>query len=161
MTKGKKGKSTGTRYTDRQIAQALAIYDVEKNVAEVCRSTGASEKTVNKWIENRAKYEMGNGKLTAEQFQAIYDAKKYQILHECLELQSLALQQVRAKIGSASAYHAALIYGILHDKLTGTGQYGSGQGGTNFTFINMSQDEAMGLMQRVLERANSSAKKPE
>lgn len=158
MTKSKKKKSTGTRYTDRQIAQALALYDIEKNVSEVCRSTGASEKTVNKWIENRAKYEKGNGKLTAEQFQAIYEAKKYQILNECLELQSLALQQAKKKMDSASAYQAVLMFGILHDKLTGTGQYGAGQGGNNFTFINMPEAEATELMRRVIERANSSKK---
>lgn len=156
MTKGKKEKSSGIRYTDRQIAQALALYDIEKNVSEVCRSTGASEKTVSKWIENRAKYEVGDGKLTAEQFQTIYETKKYQLLNECLELQSLALQQAKKKMDSASAYQAVLMFGILHDKLSGTGQYGgSGQTGNNFTFINMDQTEATELMQRVIERANS------
>lgn|GEM_PF-3455022 len=156
--------SKGKKYSHKVIAQALAIYDVSGNIEEVVRQTGITKPTIQKWIRDRHKYESGEGRggglRKAETFSDLYERQKDAILAEVVDLQKLALQQVRAKIGSASAYHAALIYGILQDKLMGVTRTGQQPQSNNFTFINMmSESEAMELMQRVMERTTSSARR--
>ena len=161
MTTRNKSYQKGKRYSDQVVAQGLAIYDVSGNIEDTAKQMGVDKATVRKWIKNRSKYESGNSVTKAETFAQLYERQKDAILAEVVDLQKLALQQVRAKIGSASAYHAALIYGILQDKLMGVTRTGQQPQSNNFTFINMPESEAMELMQRVLERTNSSAKKPE
>jgi hypothetical protein len=153
----------GKRYSDQVVAQGLAIYDIEGNIDDTAKQMGVDKATVRKWINNRHKYESGNSVTRAETFAQLYERQKDAILAECVEIQKLALQQVRAKIGGASAYQAALIFGILHDKINNTGKYGSQEHGntTNILISNMNQEEAMELMQRVMERANNSGQKPE
>ncbi|MDD4565723.1 MAG: hypothetical protein PHE79_09665 [Eubacteriales bacterium] len=162
MTTRKKDNRQGRKYSDLEIARALAIYDIEGTVDAVVKQVGATKDTVRKWINNRQDYEGGGSVVKAETFAELYSRQRDAILTECVELQKLALQQARDKMSSASAYQAVLMYGILHDKINNTGKYGSQeQAGstTNILISNMGQEEATELMTRVLERANSSGKK--
>lgn len=156
MADKKKLGGSGRRYSDAQIAQALAVYDIEGTIDSVVQKTGASKETVRKWINNRDK--IGNGELSvaAPNFAEIYALQRDELLKTNLNLQHKALQQVDKRIGEANAYQAALIYGILHDKVaraTGEGQPTGNT--TNILISNMDQEEATDLMARVLERANN------
>lgn len=152
----KKYGRQGQKYPDAVIAQGLAIYDVEGTLDAVVKKTGATKDTVRKWVKERDKYE-GNGSVTqVSTFAEIYTKQKDELLKTNLNLQHKALQQVEKRIGEANAYQAALIYGILHDKIaraTGEGQPAGNT--TNIMISNMGQEEATQLMSRVLERANS------
>jgi len=149
----------GKKYSDLEIAQALAIYDVEGSIEGVAREVGATKNTVRKWIMNRHKYESGNSIVKAETFNDLYTRKKDSLLKSNLDLQYKALQQIDKRIGDANAYQAALIYGILHDKVTRATGENPVDNTTNILISNMGQEEAMDLMARVLERANSLAKR--
>lgn len=159
MTKAKPEGRSGAKYPDSLIAKALAFYDFEGTIDAVVKKFGVTHSTVKKWIRDRDKIAGGAVAVKAETFGEIYSAQKDILLKANIELQGLALKQVKAKLGSASAYQAALIYGILHDKVVrATGENPTGST-TNILISNMGQEEATELMTRVLERANSSSKK--
>ncbi|MDD4592950.1 MAG: hypothetical protein PHG06_21405 [Parabacteroides sp.] len=149
----------GKKYSDYEIAQALAIYDIEGSIEGVAREVGATRNTVRKWVMNRSKYENGNSVIKAETFHDLYTRKRDSLLKANINLQNKALQQIDKRIGEANAYQAALIYGILHDKVTRAAGENPAGSTTNILISNMGQEEATELMQRVLERANNSGKK--
>jgi hypothetical protein len=104
------------RYDKHVIARALAVYDVTGNVREAARAADAHHSTVKTWIENRDAlgFPASMASMTLRQ---MYDDAKHDVFAKNLELQKRALKRIEQTINKANAYQAALIYGILTDKV--------------------------------------------
>lgn len=157
VVKFKNTSDNYTRHSDNEIAKAIAMYDVEQNISAVARQFKVPFSTAARWIKNREKYlgKVEDG--TAVVAREIYELQKDHLISTNIELQTMALDQVKKKIGEANALQAATIYGILHDKLSKSVGENVGTGNTMNIMLNgMDSEQAAVIMERVVGRMNNS-----
>jgi hypothetical protein len=99
------------------VARALAAYDLTGTLKAAQEASGVySRKTVNGWIDRRD--ELGfPASMAAQTLQDMYDDTKRELMSTNLRLQKRALKQIEAGIDKLGASQAAVVYGILTDKM--------------------------------------------
>jgi hypothetical protein len=105
-------------YDKTVIARALAAYDLTGNLKEAMDASGVScRRTIHAWIANREA--LGFPASLAEvTLKDMYDDAKTSLLSHMINVQRLALARIEAKIGDIDAHKAAIVFGIMTDKIS-------------------------------------------
>lgn len=144
-------KSGGSKYSDQDIINVHALYDLYHSIPRVSEELHIPEGTVRQWILNPSEF------VKARQAGMVdYDFRVKQTRDRMIRstgyVLDRALQQVNDKISESSAAQAATIFGILYDKLEKMTSNGETAGSGLTVNLQMSDDDKLDLLQRVLDR---------
>lgn len=140
-------------FSQAEKGKALALLDSGMTLSEVASEIGANPATISKWVRQRKDGELR----TTEVFEDAYNRQKDSILTQMLDLQSKCLQHAAATLEKASPYQAVMMAAILHDKMQlSLGNNPNVKSSVNIMVNNVSDEEQMRLMERVLKRAQKS-----
>lgn len=133
-------------YTDADYVQAIALYSLYGNQAQVARELKIPVTTVHAWIHDEER------RKTIVNYDQRLKETQDRLMQSMGFVAEEALQQVHRKLPDASAAQAATIYGILFDKQ----QMIAGNTGTNVNFSvdvsGMDAEAVDSLLKRVLDR---------
>ena len=138
-------KSSG--WTDEDFVQVVALYNLYHNYNEVSRQTGVPVSTVQSWVTNKERQK------SIYSYDQRLKTTQDRLMESMGYIGEKALQQINEKLPDASAAQAATIYGILFDKQQMiVGNSGSSNFNFNLDLSGMDPDQAVSLMQRVIDR---------
>lgn len=139
-------------YSEYQIIQAVSLYNLYHNYAQVSRELDIPVPTIQSWVKGDKGTVPVDEKITDFSMRTAEGTKR--MLDAMQMVMGEALQQVHLKIKDTSAAQAATIFGILFDKIQV--MLGNAQNVTNNNILidmsGMSQDDKQRLMQRALAR---------
>lgn len=152
----KEGKSLANKrtYTEYQVIQAVALYNLYRDYQKVSVELDIPAATVKSWVLDQR----GNGDRTAgiEDFSLRTEDARKRLLDSMSFVMTEALQQVHKGIDQASPAQAATIFGILFDKMQiMLGNYANAtQNNIYIDMQGMDQNAKADLMRRALNRSD-------
>ncbi len=148
-------------YSEYQVIQAVSLYNLYHNYAQVSRELDIPVATIQSWVRGDKGTVPVDEKIT--DFSMRTEAGQKRMLDAMQMVMSEALQQVHKKINDTSAAQAATIFGILFDKMQI--MLGNAQQITNNNILidlsGMTADDKQRLMQRALARQADQAEQIE
>jgi hypothetical protein len=104
-------------YDKTTVAKALAAYDISGKLSAACEASGVyARETIHDWIARRD--ELGfPASMAVQTLQDMYNDAKHDLMRDNLRLQKRALAAIERGIDKLGASQAAVVYGILTDKM--------------------------------------------
>ena len=135
-------------WSDQDYVETMALYNLYHNYSEVSRQTGVPASTIQNWVRDQ-----GQRKTKIFRYDQRLKETQDRLMESMGYVAEKALQQTYEKLPDASAAQAATIYGILFDKQQMiVGSAGSSNFNFNLDLSGMDPDQAVSLMQRVIDR---------
>jgi len=156
MKVNKEGKTQVSKrsYTEYQVIQAVALYNLYRDYQKVSLELDIPAATIKTWVQDQRKSGDRTGNI--EDFSLRQEAARKRLLDSMSFVMTEALQQVHKGIDQASPAQAATIFGILFDKMQiMLGNYS--QATQNNIYIDMQgmdQNAKADLMRRALNRSD-------
>lgn len=138
-----------SKYSEREIIEAVALYRLYGNFRKVSQMTGIPEQTIRQWVNGHH-----NTLAKIVNAQEKIDSEYKLMLQNNLMLMNRAQQVIYEKLPQSSAAQAATIYGIIFDKNDKIMNGRQEQHTTNLHINvgNLSAEEQYTILDRALQR---------
>lgn len=152
----KDGKSLANKrtYTEYQVIQAVALYNLYRDYNKVSLELDIPKATIQSWVQDSTNDR--NRIVNIEDFSLRTEDARKRLLDSMSFVMTEALQQVHKGIDSASPAQAATIFGILFDKMQiMLGNYANAtQNNIYIDMQGMDSTAKADLMRRALNRSD-------
>lgn len=150
------GKKHWSKFSDQDIINALALYDLYHSVPKVAAELHISEGTVREWVYNQSEFII-NRKAGMVDYDIRIQETRNRMIRSMGYVLDKSLQVISDKLEDSSAAQAATIFGILYDKLDKAVNNDSTVSSGITVNVNMSDNDKLDLLQRVLDRQKAAA----